>query len=890
MEISHMNGKITAENIFRLLQDRTLDPGYWQQLDQQQLIEALGICQQAWLDQVTSRQKAIIDLIPNAIWSAEPDGTVDFLNQAWLDYAGMRADEALGGGWLKAVHPDEMAQVQETWHDIISRQQGGELFFRLRRHDGQYRIFLTRVQASRDTAGHIVKWYGTNIDITEHKETETRLEQQRKQLEESEERFRLLYETNMDAVLITRPDGTILSANPAAEQLFACSEAEICRLGRNGLIDLADPRLPAALAERSRQGYFKGELNFRRLDGSVFPAELYTIMFTDSQGQKKSSMSIRDISARKQAEKALQEERELFSTTIACAAEGIFVTDARGKIILMNPTAEIMAGLARETVLGKQFSELFKSADGEPAAPDARTADTTTAELDYSGPGAGAPHASTSDGNRNREWDLTRDVLRTGQRIDINKPVRLIRPDQANIYITGTFAPILAGAQRVTGVVVTIRDTSKEYMLQMEIEGFLNVNLDMLCVSDLQGNFVKVNRKFEQVLGYCMADLEGHNFMSFIHPDDIEAALAALSGLGEHEPVSGFINRYRCKDGSYKYIAWETLPGVGQYIYSSARDVTEKILYEEKLKALASRDALTGLYNRHHFDKVITDQIEHADRYNEPLSFFLFDLDLFKRVNDLYGHQVGDEVLKQTARIAEKTLRNADMIFRVGGEEFLVLLPQTSIGGAAVAAEKLRTVIESTRFPVVGRQTISIGVSERLKAESLRHWFRRTDDALYLAKQRGRNQVVDSSGNEKMPLAVIRLDWQPEWESGHDTIDSQHRALVDIANDLFSVFLSDTGHERIISQLDLLLQHIIVHFKTEEDILRKIGYVNYEQHAQIHEKLLAKALRLKDAYLTGDVKASAFFSFVVDDVILDHMVTADAEFFPFTRGNDTCRK
>ena len=351
--------------------------------------------------------------------------------------------------------------------------------------------------------------------------------------------------------------------------------------------------------------------------------------------------------------------------------------------------------------------------------------------------------------------------------------------------------------------------------------------------------------------------------------------------------MTDFVNRYRCKDGSYKYIEWNSLPGVGNFIYASARDVTEKKRYEEKLKALATKDELTGIYNRHYFDITVPDAVERSDRYDETLSFLLFDLDHFKKVNDTYGHQVGDEVLKTTARIAEKVLRDADILFRYGGEEFLVLMPQTSLAGAAIAAEKLRAAFENRSFPVVGRQTVSVGVSERLKSESLKHWFRRTDEALYRAKQEGRNLVIVSDGTEELSLTSLHVIWENDWESGNEEIDQQHREFIDMGNQLINSSREGAAQIDLIQGLDRLLMNMVSHFDCEEKIIASCGYPDYKLHASIHKDLLAKALHLKKSYENGELKPSAFFSFMVDDLILGHMIDDDSKFFSYTRKQRT---
>lgn len=120
----------------------------------------------------------------------------------------------------------------------------------------------------------------------------------------------------------------------------------------------------------------------------------------------------------------------------------------------------------------------------------------------------------------------------------------------------------------------------------------------------------------------------------------------------------------------------------------------------------------------------------------------IFDLDYFKRINDTWGHPIGDEVLKQTAEITSSLIRKTDIIFRVGGEEFVILLPKTNISGAQEVAEKLRDTLDRSKHPIVGKFTASFGVGERLGYESFESWYKNVDRALYNAKNEGRNRVV----------------------------------------------------------------------------------------------------------------------------------------------------
>ncbi len=162
----------------------------------------------------------------------------------------------------------------------------------------------------------------------------------------------------------------------------------------------------------------------------------------------------------------------------------------------------------------------------------------------------------------------------------------------------------------------------------------------------------------------------------------------------------------------------------------------------DTLQRFATTDDLTGAYNRRQFGEVIKYEIHRAVRYADTLSLIMFDLDHFKRINDTYGHNAGDEVLKTVADIVKDNIRVTDTFARVGGEEFTVLAPATGLEGAKVVADKLRKSIESHAFETVGTVTASLGVAEFERDEAIDALIKRADNALYEAKKHGRNRVV----------------------------------------------------------------------------------------------------------------------------------------------------
>lgn len=161
----------------------------------------------------------------------------------------------------------------------------------------------------------------------------------------------------------------------------------------------------------------------------------------------------------------------------------------------------------------------------------------------------------------------------------------------------------------------------------------------------------------------------------------------------------------------------------------------------EMLKHKVNVDGLTGIYNRNMFEELLTYELKKKERNNEALSIALIDIDLFKKFNDKFGHLIGDEVLIMLADGVSNAIRASDTFARWGGEEFVLIFPNTNLEGAVEISNILRKKIEALKHESAGKVTVSIGVSEVQQGDTLESIFERCDQALYLAKNDGRNNV-----------------------------------------------------------------------------------------------------------------------------------------------------
>ena len=177
-------------------------------------------------------------------------------------------------------------------------------------------------------------------------------------------------------------------------------------------------------------------------------------------------------------------------------------------------------------------------------------------------------------------------------------------------------------------------------------------------------------------------------------------------------------------------------------------DITERKTMEDALRKAATTDVLTGIANRRHFMDRTEAELARARRHGRPLALAMFDIDYFKRVNDQFGHAVGDEVLRAVARVCLAAMRQHDMVGRVGGEEFALLMPDTTMESAVPMIERLRLTLRALRVTLPANSgaqdvgiTASFGVSALQTTDTLDTLLAHADDALYAAKRQGRDQV-----------------------------------------------------------------------------------------------------------------------------------------------------
>lgn len=262
--------------------------------------------------------------------------------------------------------------------------------------------------------------------------------------------------------------------------------------------------------------------------------------------------------------------------------------------------------------------------------------------------------------------------------------------------------------------------------------------------TDTHGIITYVNDALCELTGYAHEELLGKSHSILRHPDTPDIVYDRLWRSIDAGSVWSDELQNRRKNGTSYWVKIHIHPDYnsdGRKVgYTAIREnITDKI----NLERLASTDSLTKIYNRTKFNEVLNRRLAETKRYDEIFSLIMCDLDHFKEVNDIYGHKYGDKVLQEFVGIAQKGLRESDFFARWGGEEFVILLPHTSLKEAHRTAQKIKEMLENTAFESIAKITASFGVTQVKRGDTEATLIERADKAMYRSKSEGRNRISD---------------------------------------------------------------------------------------------------------------------------------------------------
>jgi diguanylate cyclase (GGDEF)-like protein/PAS domain S-box-containing protein len=539
--------------------------------------------------------------------------------------------------------------------------------------------------------------------------------------------FHEFFEHGPEGILIADAEtGAILDVNETFVRMSGYSRETV--LGRKfWMIDALREIDGTAVMLRAAQGmdhFFYGDLQIKTKDEKTLDAELMCSVHLLGSCRV-IQINVRDVTERKRIEQSRPRSDDQYRRLFESNPHPMMIYDGDSLAILaVNDAAISVYGYSREEFQNMTIRDIHLPEE---------IADFLNS--------VGSIHLAAL------KPDVWKHRKKNGELLDVELEAQEIRFNNKD-------------ARFIVATDVTAREQAEE--LLKETRRILQEMLSSLpigiLITDSKGNSIIGNPEIRRIWGDSRYVGRGRyeeykgwwaDSSKRIEANEWAVSRAILKGetsLDEIIDIEGF-------DGSRKTILNSAVPlrdsrgniagaiVVNQDITERRRQEAELRHVHELLKRQATTDALTGIFNRQKFSEELHREILEVQRYNHPLSLIMFDVDHFKMINDTYGHLVGDAVLKEITALVLEHIRSVDIFARWGGEEFVILSPNTAVTASQQLAEKLRQMIAQFRFSCPSTITASFGITQFLDDDVADSFINRSDMALYRAKERGRNRV-----------------------------------------------------------------------------------------------------------------------------------------------------
>lgn len=644
----------------------------------------------------------------------------------------------------------------------------------------------------------------------------TELEKNREELAQVNSQFNNIIDFLPDATFVIDKDKKVIAWNKAIEEMTGVKKEDIVGKGnklyaipfhgkpQSILVDLlnADDRIVL-------KNYNLLERQGDTLHAEGFAPALYSgrgaylkgkaALLFDGRGNYNGAIeSIRDITDRKKAEEALHREKEQLAVTLASIGDGVITVDLEGVVTLLNPVAETLIGYRQAEAIGRPLNDIFNIIN------------------EYTGEPAKNPV------NR---------VLAEGKVVGLANHTALVAKDGTKRSISDSAAPIMDKTGKLLGAILVFRDVTEERQKEEALKKseerfrFLAENArDIIFRIQIQpeAKFEYISPAIASITGYETAEFYQNPKITYrlLHPDEwfvLDNLFAGKYSLGTKPLITKWIHR----NGDVIWTEQQNTPIYNDNeeliaVEGIVRDITKRKKAEEKLKYISFHDSLTRVYNRAYFEQEMR-RLENG-RFN-PLGIIVCDVDGLKLVNDTLGHDTGDELLVIAANLIKKAFRKSDVVARIGGDEFAVLMPNSDDEVVETACNRIKSALldyngTNAKLPLSLSVGWAVSNDTPVKMDEL---FKEADNNMYREKLH-RNQSARSAIVQTLMKALEARDFMAE---GH----------ADRMKDLVEAIAKAIGlSKRRISDLRLLAQfHDIGKVGIPDRILLKDGPLTTEE-------------------------------------------------------------
>lgn len=694
----------------------------------------------------------------------DPQGHILFASPALCRALGRSEAQLIGSHYGPLVHPEDRPIAEAGFGTLFAPPYTLTSRTRVLTASG-WRWQQWSHRAVVNVRGEVSEVVGTGRDIEDQKRAETALQ-------ESEARFRTLTETATVAIFIIQGEH-IVYINPAGEQLCGRSLEELHPLP---FWEIAHPdmretvRAYGLARQKGESPPSSYEMEIQLPSGQTRWADL-SVTSMEYRGAPAIIGTASDITERRRATLALRDSEARFRSVFESAAVGIALADTRGVLVDVNHTFLDMLGYEAHEALGRSASDF-----AFPEETDVSEANQRRALAAPSTPFRTERRYRRKDGSELWADISVSPILDQNGRVSALMAVLLDigEAKRASLALNETLDELdsvldnsLVGIAVMRDRVITRVNSRMADMLGYTAQELLGRSSRVIHISDKHfEEFGQVyHRRLDRTqftnIEYPLMRKDGREIWCRLAGKAIDRSnlsrgvVWCVEDVTEEKKAQQALRQYakdlfRAKQ-QVEESARRLAAIIGELDEKNERlemELAERKRVEEALREselryreLSIRDELTGLFNARHFFELAEAEIRRTTRYGHPLSLIFIDLDDFKKFNDAHGHLAGDKVLAALGRVLSSSIRDTDAAFRYGGEEFIILLPETPGKEAMLQADRVREAFRGITFtPAQACQTLSVGVAQFKAGETLREFIHRADQAMYRAKSSGKNQ------------------------------------------------------------------------------------------------------------------------------------------------------
>ncbi|OHD71936.1 MAG: hypothetical protein A2W19_02075 [Spirochaetes bacterium RBG_16_49_21] len=684
--------------------------------------------------QSEERYRTILENIQEGYYEDDLAGNLTFFNEAVCRIWGYSKEEMIGMNYKQYTDKETAKKLFELFNKIYKTGEPIKAFEQeIIRKDGTKAFAEVSATLIRNSHGKPIGFRGMTRDITERKQME-------KAVRQSEEIYRTIIEKIEDGYFEVDLAGNFIFFNDPLCKIHGYPREELMGMNNQQYTDEEDAK---KIFEVFNKIYRTGEsgkifdYELIRKDGSKRQVEVSASLKKDSSGNPTGFRGItRDVTERKRMEDILQQSEEKYRTILGSIEEGYYEEDLAGNFTFFNDSMCRIYGYPRDELMGLNYK---------------RYTDEATAE---------------------RLFQVFNEIYRTGEP-SRGYTYELIRKDGTQKYIEASASLRKDSSDKPVGFRGIVRDVTERKRMEETIRQseeryrtIIEKMEDGYFEVDLAGSFTFVNDAECRNLGYSREELIGMNNRQYADKENAKKVFEAFNKIYKTgEAVKIFDYEVIKKDGTLSYNELSAslirdAKGKPIGFRGISRNITERKRAEEKIQYLATHDALTGLPNRMMFSQMLNHALQSARRYQRQFAVFFIDLDRFKVINDTLGHEAGDQLLQEIATRLKQTLRAADIVARMGGDEFVILIEEVSeLSQVSTVAHR---ILSATLQPMIitgeeCRVTASIGISIFPRdAGDEQSLMKNADMAMYFAKEEGKNNFQFYSKDIK-PQSIERL-------------------------------------------------------------------------------------------------------------------------------------